>query len=100
MGDTYCNNKLTAPSCWEEFSESVWKPTNWKNLVSRKEGQDLYFCVQKCGWANTGNDFIGKSYEEKREKREEFREVGTGGDISSSRDNSIIFIKDLIKINV
>ena len=72
--DEWCGNTLKNPSCWEEFAESVWKPLNWNNMVSKSEGWPLYWCVKKCNIGDVGADFIGKAHEEKREKKEEFCE--------------------------
>merc|ERR1711936_1083580 len=70
--DAWCKNDLKAPKCWEEFTETVWKPRiiTSKNMVSRKEGWKLYSCVKKCTIADGAKDLIGKAYEENREKQE------------------------------
>merc|ERR1719378_102116 len=73
--DTWCKNNLKAPECWSEFTENVWQPLRPNNAVSRKEVRGLYWCVKKCTVKNFFLDFAGQSYEEKREKREEFLEV-------------------------
>merc|ERR1712110_1069265 len=74
--DTYCNNKLTKPSCWEEFAETVWQPFRpWNNMVSKAEGKDLAYCVKKCSTGDWFKDFVGTAYEEKRETREEYHDM-------------------------
>merc|ERR1711976_379922 len=74
--DTYCNNQLTKPSCWEEFAETVWQPFRpWNNMVSKAEGKDLAYCVKKCSTGDWFKDFVGTAYEEKRETREEYHDL-------------------------
>jgi len=77
--DTWCSIGLTSPSCWEEFTETVWKPTSFNNLVPKKEGKPLHQCVTKCTWADWFADIAGVGYEEKREKREDYGETGIQG---------------------
>merc|ERR1711972_1285820 len=50
--DTWCSIGLTSPSCWEEFTETVWKPTSFNNLVPKNEGRPLHQCATKCTWAD------------------------------------------------
>ena len=74
--DEWCGNTLKNPSCWEEFAETVWKPTKiFGSLVNKKEGWPLYWCVKKCNTGDFWKDFIGSAHEEKREKREEYCET-------------------------
>merc|ERR1712178_21345 len=73
--DAMCQGTLRNPSCWEEFAETVWKPTKiFSSLVSRKEGWPLYWCVKQCNTIDSARDLIGTAHEEKREKKEEFCE--------------------------
>merc|ERR1711879_73165 len=74
--DEWCKGKLGAPECWHEFTETVWQPLRFQNLVEKKEGQNLYWCVVGCNLKDQADDFVGNAYEEKREVREEFQQTG------------------------
>merc|ERR1712050_183127 len=77
--DEWCGNTLKNPQCWEEFAETVWKPTKvFGSLVGRKEGWPLYWCVKKCNTGDSLKDLVGKAHEEKREKKEEYCETMQG----------------------
>merc|ERR1712117_149759 len=68
--DEWCGNTLKNPQCWEEFAETVWKPTKvFDSLVSKKEGWPLYWCVKKCNTGDVWKDLVETAHEEKREKR-------------------------------
>merc|ERR1712183_470318 len=74
--DTWCNDQLTAPKCWEDWAENVWQPFRpWNNLVEKSEGKDLAYCVKKCSMGDWFKDFVGTAYEEKREVREEYQDM-------------------------
>merc|ERR1712044_87724 len=67
--DAMCQGTLRNPSCWEEFAETVWKPTKiFSSLVSRKEGWPLYWCVKQCNTIDSARDLVGTAHEEKRKK--------------------------------
>jgi len=76
--DTWCNGQLTAPRCWEDWAEQVWQPLRlWgTNLVSKADGKELAYCAKKCNAADWFKDFVGTAYEEKREVREEYQDMG------------------------